>query len=592
MNPPYLPESAPFSNEQRAWLNGLLAGMFSATTNGSPAQSNTAADSVIPLTILYGSQSGNGEALAKQFAKTAGKSGFQAKAIDMGDYQSDRLSKENHLLLICSTYGDGEPPDTARALHSYLLSDKASKLENMKYSVLGLGDSSYPDFNQCAIEFDQRLAELGAKRVCDSKFCDVDFEEPAEVWFKNGLAALKKSSPAVAVSANQSHSVAEEKNNGELQETPTVYSKKNPYPARILKNINLNGKDSAKETRHLEINLGSSGITYRAGDALGVYPQNCPRLVDNIISASGLPEDAPTPLPNGSIAPLADALRFHYDINRLSSPFVEACARLSKSEFFKDLLADKGALQSYLDGRSILDPISGQKVEFPGTEMLIAPLKKLQPRVYSISSSPLVHPGEVHLTVGCVRWQAHGLARKGVCSNFLADISEGGRLSVFVQPNQNFRPPQDADTPMIMAGPGTGIAPFRAFLQERSALGHKGKNWLFFGDQTSKGDFLYADELKYWQKRGILTRLSTAFSRDQQEKIYVQNRMQENASTLYQWLEQGACFYVCGDASRMAKDVENTLLEIIANESGKGQDHATAYLKTMRSEKRYLRDVY
>ncbi|MCC5808482.1 MAG: sulfite reductase subunit alpha, partial [Opitutales bacterium] len=376
------------------------------------------------------------------------------------------------------------------------------------------------------------------------------------------------------------------------QPSAIAYDKKHPYPAKILRNHNLNAPDSAKETRHIEIALGQSGLSYEAGDALGVCPENSPRLVDDIIAASGLPEDAPAPLPDGRVGPLFEALRYHYDITRLTAPFVEACARLSSAAELKTLVDDKEAMKAYLDGRTQLDPVRDHGVRFPSTEHFIAPLKQLRPRLYSISSSPRAHPGEVHVTVGTVRWTAHGEDRLGVCSTFLAGLAEGERCRVFLQPNNSFRPPADSAAPMVMVGPGTGIAPFRAFIEERAALGHTGRNWLFFGDQRSATDFLYADELKHWQKRGVLTRLDTAFSRDQAEKIYVQDRMREHGRELYDWLEAGAAFYVCGDASRMAKDVDAALHDIIAEHAGRDADFAAEYVQSLRAAKRYLRDVY
>jgi sulfite reductase (NADPH) flavoprotein alpha-component len=586
---PYIPENAPFPVEQRAYLNGLLAGMFSSNDSAAPATASAA----LPITILFGSQSGNSEALAKQIGKAAKTKNLAPTVVDLADYKPESIATESHLLLITSTYGDGEPPDSAKAFHDFLLSDAAPRLESLKFSVLGLGDSNYPDFNQCAKEFDARFAELGATRLADAVHCDVDFEDAAESWRVAAFAALENESGDGLAATTQPSAVNAQESTIPNPSSPSLtYDKKHPYPARVLRNLNLNQDGSAKETRHIEINLGQSGLVYEAGDALGIVPTNGRALVDAIIDATGLHEDAPTPLPDGSIAPLGEALRLHYDINRLAAPFVEACARLADSATLNQLVADKEAMKAYLNGRNILDPIKEANIRFPSTEQLIAPLKKLQPRVYSISSSPKAHPGEVHLTVGTVRWQAHGTERLGVCSNYIASLREDDRCRVFVQPNQSFRPPTESDTPMIMVGPGTGIAPFRAFIEERAALGHRGPNWLFFGDQKSACDFLYADELAFWQKKGVLTRLDTAFSRDQAQKVYVQDRMHENGAELYQWLEQGGHFYVCGDASRMAKDVDATLHTIIAEQSGKGADFAAQYVKSLRDSKRYVRDVY
>ncbi|MCC5838731.1 MAG: sulfite reductase subunit alpha [Opitutales bacterium] len=580
MPTPQIPETAPFSTEQRAWLNGLMAGLFS----GHPGEATVTSVAAAPLTILFGSQSGNSEALAKRVGKLAAKSGFTPTVTDLGDYPPENIQGETDLLIVTSTYGDGEPPDNAKAFYEYLLADTAPHLESLTFAVLGLGDSSYPDFNECAKHIDTRLEALGARRAHKTLLCDVDFEEAAEAWAPVALTALQGEPNGQAPSPIS---------NLKSEIPPALaYDKKNPYAAKVLRNLSLNAAGSAKETRHIEIALGHSGLAYTAGDALGVFPENAPRLVDRILDACGLPEDAPTPLPDGRVGPLAEALRYHYDISRLASPFVEACARLSGHGDLKALVTDKAAMKAYVDGRSLLDPLRAYPVRFPTTEHLVAPLKQLRPRLYSISSSPRAHPGEVHITVGAVRWAAHGEERLGVCSTFLAALQEGSRCRIFFQPNNNFRLPADSATPLIMVGPGTGIAPFRAFIEERAALGQTGKNWLFFGDQKSASDFLYADELKHWQQRGVLTRLDTAFSRDQAEKIYVQDRMREHGRELFDWLEAGAAFCVCGDASRMARDVDAALHEIIARHSGKDAAFATAYVQSLRSAKRYLRDVY
>jgi len=592
-SPPHIPANAPFSPEQRAWLNGFLAGMFGAAS-AEGAEADAEAQAKPPVSILFGSQSGNAESLAKKLAKAAKKEGFQAEAIDMAAYEPGRLAEERALLVVTSTYGDGEPPDNARTLHGGLLSDQAPRLEGVRFGVLGLGDSNYPDFNQCAIEFDRRLEELGAERICESAYCDVDYEEQAETWKKAALSALAQDAGPAAQAEGEKRGQGEERAAPAAPEAvePPAYTKRHPFHARIKENRDLNGPGSDKETRHIVFDLGSSGLAYQAGDALGTRPVNSARLVDAIIEAAGLPEDAPTPLPDGGVGPLFEALRFHYEISRLSESFVEACARLSEADRFRALVESKEAMRAYLHGRGVLEPLLEERPRFPSTEHLVAPLKRLQPRLYSIASSLLAHPGEVHLTVARLRWEARGQERLGVCSNCLAEAKPGQRLPVFVHPNPGFRPPADAATAAIMVGPGTGVAPFRAFVEERTALGHTGSNWLFFGDRRSACDFLYADELRYWQKRGRLARLDVAFSRDQDKKIYVQDRLREAGAELFRWLEEGAHFYVCGDASRMAKDVDAALREIVAKESGKGAEFAGNYVEELRAAKRYARDVY
>ncbi|MDQ8203785.1 sulfite reductase subunit alpha [Pelagicoccus sp. SDUM812003] len=577
LSAPFIPENAPFSTEQRSWLNGFLAGLYS--NHGDLDSGSGQSQETRPITILWGSQTGNSEGLARKVSKTLGGNGFAPAVFDMGDYDFAKLSEEEVLLVITSTYGEGEPPDNAAAFYDWIMSDSAPKLEKLKYSVLALGDKNYPDFCKCGIEIDQRLGALGAECLTPRVDCDVDFEEPFGKW----LSAVQTAAGAASVAESA------EDDEGEPQ---SEYGKHNPFPAKLISNAVLNGEGSSKETRHVEISLEGSGLSYEPGDALAVKPMNTPHLVDELIAAAGFEPHELAPAPHGDDLPLYDALLEHYDITVLTSAFVLACARLSKSAELKELVKDEEKLSAYLVGRQMIDPIVEFGVVFPTTEYLVAPLKQLQPRLYSISSSPKAHQDEVHLTVGVVRYDSHGRLRKGVCSNFLADHDGSQPIRIYFHPTKTFKLPEDADTPVIMVGPGTGIAPFRAFLEERSATGAKGSNWLFFGDQHASCDFLYREELEAYQESGLLTRLDTAFSRDQEKKVYVQDRMKESGEELFKWLESGARFYVCGDASRMAKDVDRALHEIIAEHGGKSSDEAKAYVDALKKEKRYLRDVY
>jgi len=584
-----MPETAPFSPEQRAYLNGLLAGIFSSAP--APELNGAGAEPERPLTILFGSQTGNAESVAKQTAKKAKAAGFRAEVFDMEAYPKERLATEQNLLVITSTYGEGEPPDNAMELHAHVHSGDAPKLDQVRYSVLGLGDSNYPDFNQCAKEFDSRFAELGAQRIHDGVWCDVEFDEAFEAWLDGVLAAAGEggangnAAPAVppASSANgAAPAVAAE-----------GYSRKNPFPAKLGKNINLNGEGSAKETRHVEICLEGSGLAYEAGDALGVFPVNCSELVEEMLSLAGFDGEEAVPGMDGQETPLRLALKEHYDITNLTKLFLANLAPFANHAKLNELLADgNGKLDDYLAGRQVVDAL----IDFPGKWATAAEFagmfKKLAARLYSISSSPKAHPGEVHLTVGAVRYETHGRSRKGVCSTFLADLPEGAEVKVYVQPNKHFKPPEDPTRPMIMVGPGTGIAPFRAFLEERAATSAPGENWLFFGDQKSATDFLYEAQLEAMRDEGALHRLDLAFSRDGSEKVYVQHRMLEAAEDLFAWLENGAHFYVCGDASRMAKDVDAALHQIIEQAGGKSPEAAAAYVDELRKAKRYVRDVY
>ncbi|MBK1855810.1 sulfite reductase subunit alpha [Verrucomicrobiaceae bacterium 5K15] len=564
-----LPDDAPFTDEQRQWLNDFLAQKLA---DAQPAQGRK-------ITILWGSQTGNSEVLAKKTGKALAKVGFTPNIVDMAEYDHAQLASEEHLLIITSTYGDGDPPDNAMDFHAWLLSDEAPKLENLKYSVLALGDTDYPDFCICGIEFDQRLAALGAEKIHDRIDCDVDYDDNFALWRSGILAALGTESVAT-------ESVEDE--------GPQGFGKKNPFPSEILKNYNLNGEGSSKQTQHIELSLDGSELQYEAGDALGVMPLNPPALVDEILAALPFNTKEEVPLPGGGEAPLRDALIAHYDIRKLTKAFLVAWQKRSGSPMLRAIIEsdDKVAIDDFIWGRELVDLVLDHPADFEDGEDFVSVLKKLQPRLYSIASSPKAHPGEVHLTVAIVRYHSHYRDRGGVCSTFLSDRSEGLKPGVFVHTNKAFRLPENTDTDVIMVGPGTGIAPFRAFLEERQATEAKGRNWLFFGDQHVSCDFLYEEELKGMQENGTLTRLDTAFSRDQKEKIYVQNRMLENGAELWQWLENGASFYVCGDASRMAKDVDAALTKIAQDHGGMSELQAVDYIKDLRKEKRYCRDVY
>lgn len=581
---PLIPDTAPFTPEQRAWLNGFLAGVFSRAplVGGGPSPRGASAP-LAPLTILFGSQTGTAEALARQAAKEAGKRGFAASILDMAQTDALKLAAERNVLLITSTYGDGEPPDNAKALHTALRTDGAPSLANLRFSVCSLGDTSYALFCQCGKDFDAVLEKLGATRVTPRTDCGLDYEESFTKWLDAALAALSESVGATLV-ATEKPDVASKLAPTEIE---SRYSKKNPFPAPILAVRNLNGPGSAKEVNHVEISLKGSGLVYAAGDALGVYPQNCPALVADMLAALGCDGEEAVSTPAGEL-PLRRALTECFDLGKPSTELLSLVgATLVATE--STVIASKLAPTV---PHHVIDALHAIPTK-PSAADFVRTLKKIQPRLYSISSSPKTHPGQVHLTVGAVRYEKDGRPRRGLCSTFLAERAlAAGKVGVYVHSNHAFRPPANGGIPMIMVGPGTGIAPFRAFLEERQAAGAKGKNWLFFGDQRAATDFLYADELRAWQTAGVLTRLDLAFSRDQSEKIYVQQRMRENAAELYAWLEAGACFYVCGDAARMAKDVDAALHRVIETAGGKSPADAAAYVHSLKAAKRYARDVY
>lgn len=576
-SPIQIPDNAPFTPEQRLWLSEFLGNIL---TQGSAASS--AGGPAVPVTVLFGSQTGTAEGLAKKLVKTLKKGNFEPTIHDMGGYDREQLSKEKNLLIITSTYGDGEPPDSALELHTWLMSDSAPRLEGVNYSVLSLGDSSYPDFCQCGTDFDLRLETLGANRIYPRVDVDVDPDQPYAEWSKGVVAVL---APAT------SFSTANKTSTDEIEETG--YSKKNPFPSTVLKNYNLNGPGS-KQTHHIEISLQGSELTYEVGDALGVYPENPANVVDEIIAA--LPFKAgDVPTSTGEEVSLREALIRHYDIGTINKALIEKWQKRSGSPYLRSLVEadDKKEWEKFCWGRDLIDLVIDFPADFSDGEDFVSVLKKLQPRLYSIASSPKAHPGEVHLCVGIVRYDSFGRKRGGICSTYLSDrLTDKSRPGVFVHHNPAFRLPSDGNVPVIMVGPGTGIAPFRAFLEERKVTGAKGKNWLFFGNPYEKTDFLYGQELKAFQEDGTLSRMDLAWSRDQKEKIYVQNLMLKQGAEIWKWFQEGAAFYVCGDASRMAKDVDAALLTI-AKEHGKlSEEAATAFVAQLKKDKRYLRDVY
>jgi len=578
LQPPTIPDNAPFSPEQIAWLNGFLAGAYSSGSGQAISEPSTPA---IPVTILWGSQTGNSEAVAKQLGKKLSSSGCEPTVVDMGDYDCSSLANEENVLIVTSTYGEGEPPDNAAELYEWILSDAAPRLEKLSFSVLALGDSNYPDFCKCGIDFDLRLEALGAKRISARVDCDVDFDEAFESWAGAVTAALDTQEERSGISETEVR-----------KSTEPVFGKKNPFPASVVENRNLNGADSAKETRHVALSIEGSGFSYEPGDALAIVPRNCEMYTASLIEALGFSATDTVAIPEVGDMPLAEALLNRFDITNLSPKVVNAIGAVSANEGVSSLGADRDALKEFAWGRQLIDLIEQFKPALTSGQEFIACLPKLAPRLYSISSSPKRHPGEVHVTVGAVCYESNGKERKGVCSNYLAEHEGDSLVSVFFHATKTFKLPENDDLPVVMVGPGTGIAPFRAFLEEREARGAKGKNWLFFGDQKASSDFLYKEEIEEWFRSGVLNRFDTAFSRDQAEKIYVQDRMREHGAELFAWLEEGGYFYVCGDASRMAKDVDTALRDVIAEHGGVGVDEAEEYVAKLKKGKKYLRDVY
>lgn len=581
---------ADYSSLQLAWASGYLAAKSEQGQNAQIAPSAPAV-AAKTLTILYASQTGNAKGVASKLEKSAKAAGINVVLKNIADYKAKGLKNESHLLIVASTNGEGEAPDDAIEFHEYLLGKKAPKLPNLSYSVLALGDSSYEFFCQTGKDFDERLKALGAKQVTARVDCDVDYDSDCESWTASIVESLKDE-------LTQADSgLAPVINIGDL---PTAgaesqYSKQNPFEAEFSLSQKITGRDSAKDVRHIEIDLGESGLTYQVGDALGVWFENDADLVADLIATLSLTGEEKIKLKvNGAnqVFTLTDALTTELEITQTAPAFVEFWAKISGDKALTKIAADKNTAREYAGEHQIIDVVKAAKTEID-PQFFVESLRKITPRLYSIASAQAEVEEEVHLTVGLVSFDANGEPRTGGASSFLANrLEEGQKVRVFVEHNDNFRLPQSDDTPVIMIGPGTGVAPFRAFMQEREARDASGDNWMFFGDQTFTQDFLYQVEWQNYLKSGLLTRMDVAFSRDQAEKVYVQDRLKEQASDIFAWLERGAHLYICGDANRMAKDVHQTLVEIIQEHGKLSAEQAEDYLKSLRSNKRYQKDVY
>ncbi|UXI01053.1 assimilatory sulfite reductase (NADPH) flavoprotein subunit [Photobacterium sp. TY1-4] len=579
--------AAELSPQQLAWISGYFWGLSQNQPAGQHVPASQPVAAVQPagkLTIIYASQTGNAKGVAEALKQEAEAAGVAVALFSAGDYKGKNLAKETHVIIVASTHGEGEAPDDAIELHEFLQSKKAPKLPNLKYAVIGLGDSSYEFFCQTAKDFDSYLNRLGAEPMLVRLDCDVDYDAPAAEWRTEALTKVKET-----LSTGEAEVV--QLPVGQALQAVSQYSKQNPYKATLLASQKITGRNSGKDVRHVEIDLEGSGLTYQPGDALGVWFENDPALAEALAVRVGLDGSESVEI-DGEAMSLKQALISKFEITTANPQLVTKFAELSASKKLEKLVADKDKLRQYAGNTQVIDVLAEKKTQL-SAEQLVGLLRRLTPRLYSIASSQEEVGEEVHLTVGLVEYQQGDEIRQGGASSYLAQrLEEGEPVKVFVESNNNFKLPADDHTPVIMVGPGTGIAPFRAFIQERDNRGAEGKNWLFFGDRTFTEDFLYQVEWQKYLKSGVVNQLDVAFSRDQVEKVYVQHRILEHAAQVWQWLQDGAHVYVCGDANHMAKDVHEALLTVAEQQGNYSREQAEQYLNELRKNKRYQKDVY
>ena len=567
------------TEQQKAWLTGYLTAVSSVSVPVAVQEQQAAPVQTKDITILFASQTGNSQKIAHKLASAIQDENNTVTVASTADFKVNNLKKLDHLFIVASTHGEGEPPDNAISFYEYLHSKRAPQLNDVKYSVLSLGDTSYEFFCKTGIDFDERLKALGATAIVPRVDCDVDFEEAANGWIEQVKAAIATTSASTVV-----------KPTSPISNINNEYSRNHPFYAEVLEKINLNGRGSNKETIHLELSLEGSGITYEPGDVLAIVPRNNEQVVDLLVSALNF-DGTTTVSINGTSLSLKEAL-FDLDITALSKTLLAKFVPFTSNEQLVKLVENREQLKDFVYGRDVIDVVETFGPWTWTAQQFVEQLRKIPAREYSISSSYGAYPEEVHVTIGKVFYEQEGRYREGVVSGDVAsNVEVGDQLAVYVKQNPNFKLPEPT-TPIIMIGAGTGIAPFRSFLQEREEQGAEGKSWLFFGDQHFVTDFLYQVEWQNWLKNDVLTNINVAFSRDQKEKVYVQHRLLENAKELYEWIEQGAIVYLCGDEKTLGHSVQEALITVIEQQRNVSRDEATEYLKELQKQKRYQRDVY
>jgi len=566
--------------EQKIWLNGYLSAP--QATQEAVVETLPVADPITKtITILYGSQTGNSQGLAEKYASLLKAQNVDVTVSSLGKFKASNLKKITNLLLIVSTHGEGDPPDQAIQFYEFLHSKRAPKLEHLQYSVLALGDSSYEFFCKTGKDLDEQFAKLGATRIVPRTDCDVDYDDAAAQWFSAVQQEFLKQATTISVTSTQSDEI----------QGATTYSRKNPFYAEVLENINLNGRGSNKETRHLELSIEGANFQFEPGDSIGIQPENSEPLVDALLGVLQFDPATEVTVLDETVS-LKNALQKKLEITVLSKPVLEKIKAYTEHHEFSSLLEEPNAWKEYAKGRDLLDVVEDFAPFTWSAQQFVDILRKIPSRLYSIASSQLANHDEVHLTISKVSYETNGRQRLGVCSGSVAELQIGATLPIYVHKNPNFRLPEQKETPIIMIGAGTGIAPYRAFLEEREELGVEGKAWLIFGDQHFVTDFLYQTDWQRWLASGTLSQMHIAFSRDTDKKVYVQHKLEENAANFYEWLEQGAVIYVCGDEKSMAADVDATIHRIIEQQGQKTSEQAKALVQELKQQKRYQRDVY
>jgi sulfite reductase (NADPH) flavoprotein alpha-component len=585
------------NSQQASWLAGYFASLSTLT-----GKVHSEAEREKELTILYGSMTGKAEEIASLAASKAKQNGIKVRLLDMADFSANDLVHAEDLLVVVSTHGKGEPPFPAKGLHDYLFSNRAPKLSNVKYAVLALGDSSYDSFCKVGIEFDQQLEKLGATRLSPILLGDVDVDSTAPTWLEQALPLYNDGTTLNAGPAYSFMKKGLKKNtavsfvkNSSFVPPPKkkpLPSKSFPFSAPVLEKFNLHGAKSERSTIHLELKADVPGMTYQPGDSAGVIPVNSAELVHEVLIVTGF-KDTKKVLYKDQKRSFEKILRDSVELSKVTLDVVKKYLALGQQNALQSLMEDRVKLAEYTAGRDIVDLLSDFPLDGLTPESLLSALRPLQPRFYSIASSPLETPGVLHLTVGVVNYEKAGRARKGTCSSYLSEILlEDEQVPIFIEPNLHFRLPENPSTPIIMMGAGTGIAPFRAFVQHRAHLENPGKSWLFFGNRYRETEFLYENEWEKHLASGALTQLDVAFSRDENEKKYVQHCLLERAAEVFQWLEEGAHLYLCGDMNGFATDVQQTLIQLIATQSQRSLDEAETYLDNLQYAGRFQLDVY